>query len=308
MPALAKPPVSLPRFVPHVPPGVNARGGSTISRPSPRAAIAVHQPASFEQLAHDARNVLSGLMLYSEVLALPGVLAQQHSHYAQELQSIAKNAAQIVERMADAQQQETSSANPNTLPTASFTPLPVVPVTDAAEELRHLQPLLAAIAGPAIRLSIATMPCAGHTSLAVEDLTRILVNLVRNAADAMTAGGQVRITAQYGDGVSFLDAAQAASRSSRSIVVTVADNGPGIPEPLREQVFETGFSTRSHTHKDLGNWPTPRRRGLGLSIVRNLVEAAGGTVTVVPAQTRGTRFEIHLPITAPLLPERMLQH
>ncbi len=102
MPALAKPPVSLPRFVPHVPPGVNAGAGLTISRTAPRATIAVLQPESLEHLAHDARNVLSGLMLCSELLALPGVLAQQHGHYAQELQSIAKNAAQIIERMAAA--------------------------------------------------------------------------------------------------------------------------------------------------------------------------------------------------------------
>jgi signal transduction histidine kinase len=255
-------------------------------------------------------------MLYGELLAMPGVLAQQHGHYAQELQGIAKSTAQIIEQIvacsAAAYPAKTISAKSRPslqAPAASFVPLPVVPVTDASEELRHLQPLLAAIAGPAIRLSIGTMPCAGRTALAVEDLTRVLVNLVRNAADAMPAGGHIRITAQYGNGLSFLDAAdfaRAAEFMPGSIVITVADNGPGIPESLREQVFETGFSTRTRTEQNTGHWPAPRRRGLGLSIVRNIVEAAGGTVCVASAPARGARFEIHLPIAlVPLLTERV---
>ena len=153
------------------------------------------------------------------------------------------------------------------------------------------------------------MPCAGRTSLAVEDLTRVLVNLVRNAADAMPAGGHIRITAQYGNGLSFLDGsdyARAAEFMPGSIVITVADNGPGIPESLREQVFETGFSTRTRTEQNTGHWPAPRRRGLGLSIVRNLVEAAGGKVRVASAPVHGARFEIHLPIPlVSLLTERV---
>lgn len=308
MPVLAKPPVRLPRFVPHSSHGANAGAGSFLksdSNPAPKAKIVPLQPESLaspenlDRLAHDARNVLSGLMLYCDLLSAPGILGKQHGHYAQELESIVRSTAQIVERMAAAQPAKTMAGinQPQTLPAASFVPLPVVPVTDAAEDLRHLQPLLAAIAGPAIHLSIATMPCSGRTALAVEDLTRILVNLVRNAADAMAAGGRIRITAQYGGGLSFLDSADGFV-PSRSIVLSVTDNGPGIPESLRDQIFETGFSTRADTRTSTHNWPAPRRRGLGLSIVRNLVEAAGGTVHVAPAQTRGARFEIHLPITS----------
>jgi signal transduction histidine kinase len=294
MPALAKSPARLPRFVPHVRPNLSA--GANAGAGSFSKAISKSERA--DQLAHDARNVLSGLMLYCDLLSAPGVLARQHGHYAQELESIVKNAAQIVERMALAQNPASISPS-QTLPAASFVPLPVVPVTDAAEELCRLQPLLAAIAGPAIKLSIATMPCAGRTALAVEDFTRILVNLVRNAADAMPSGGHIRITTQYGDGFSFLNSAHASEFGEpRDIVLAIADNGPGIPESLRERVFDLGFST----HQTQDAWPAPRRRGLGLSIVRNLVEAAGGTVHIPTATTCGARFEISLPITSGTYP------
>jgi two-component system sensor histidine kinase ChvG len=255
------------------------------------------QSENIDRLAHDARNVLSSLMLYCELLAAPGVLSQPHTHYAQELESIVHSAVwmieKIVERLAAAQ--NAKIPNDPALPAPSAAPLRSTPVTDIADELRRLQPLLAAIAGPAIRFSIAAMHCAGRTCLAIEDLTRILVNLVRNAADAMPGGGHIRITAQYGDGLSFLDPARAAAFGTpRSVVLSIADDGPGIPEALRGRIFNLGFSTR----KESTNWPAPRRRGLGLSIVRNLVEAARGTVSLAPAHMRGARFDITLPLNA----------
>lgn len=266
MPALAKTPAALPRFVPHVQNGASAGTGSLFQHSSSE------QP---DHLAHDARNVLSGLALYCELLAAPGVLSKQHSHYAQDLETIVQSAAQMMEKII-----ECAARNQQALPTPSGLALPTIPVSDLASDLRHLQPLLASIAGPAIRLSIATLPCAGRTALAVEDLSRILLNLVRNAADAMPTGGHIRIAAQYCD--------------TRTLSLTVTDDGPGIPEPLRDKIFDLGFTTR-HTHPKAG-WPSPRRRGLGLSIVRNLVEAAGGTVHISSPPTSGARFEIILPV------------
>src|SRR6185437_11585405 len=294
MPALAKPPVTLPRFVPHTSTGAEAGAGTFLSD-------APANPESLSSLAHDARNVLSGLMLYSELLAAPGVLNAPHQHYARELQDIAASAARLIDKMAASPAPKPPARllkfqEEPALPTATRVPLAPVPVTDAAADLRRLQPLLTAVAGPAVQLSVATMPCAGSTGLAVENLTRILINLVRNAADALPSGGHVRVTAQYGDGVSFFDGGTSVP-APRSVLLTVSDDGPGIPESLREQVFELGFSTRAKPATNNAGWPTPRRRGLGLSIVRNLVEAAGGAVRIAASHTGGARFEITLPLS-----------
>ncbi|HEU4983536.1 MAG TPA: ATP-binding protein, partial [Acidobacteriaceae bacterium] len=306
MPALAKAHRILPRFVPHSH-GAAARAGafSNDSKPSPIPPLDQRPSESLDRLAHDARNVLSGLMLYSELLAAPGVLNSPHGHYAEELDGMVQTAARIFEKIvaASAPKQGPPKFLPiretEALPTATTVPLAPVPVTDIAAELRHLQPLLTAIAGPAVRLSVATMPCPGRTALAVEDLTRVLINLVRNASDAMPGGGHVRITAQYHDGLSFAallnDFAAPATGSvalPRAVLLTVSDNGPGVPESVRDQVFDLGFSTR----KESANWPAPRRRGLGLSIVRNLVETAGGSINLTASHTGGARFEIVLPL------------
>jgi signal transduction histidine kinase len=313
MPALV-----FPRLVPHGK-GANA-GAGPFSRPEPkikRAPAPKHAPGNLvgpesssasddiDRLAHDARNILSGLTLCCELLAAPGVLTKPHAHYAQDLESIAGSVAQILEKIIGCAASAKTAAEP-AIPASA-------PVTDVAAELRHLQPLLAAIAGPAIRLTIATLPCPGHTALALEGLTRILVNLVGNAADAMSAGGHVHITAQYADGPGCLDSGYAIA--PHSIVLTVADDGPGIPEALREQIFDPGFTTRSSPEQKSSpeqtssperksspeqttSWPAPRRRGLGLSIVRSLVEATGGTIRALSRQPRGARFEITLPLCA----------
>ncbi|MGB7191278.1 MAG: HAMP domain-containing sensor histidine kinase [Acidobacteriaceae bacterium] len=279
-----------------------------------------------DRLAHDARNVLSGLMLYCELLSAPGVLNEPHGHYAGELEGIAKTAAQILEKIIEVAVPPVSPAPkvrkvsevpalPTGFPVATAVPLAAVPVTHAADDLRRLHPLLAAIAGPGVRLSVATMPCAGQTALAVEDLTRILVNLVRNAADAMPKGGHVRVTAQYGDGLSFVDviprvgaesgaipgAISGPAPAPRSVVLSVSDDGPGIPESLRVRVFDLGYTSHKESESaKSASWPAPRRRGLGLSIVRNLVEAAGGAVRVSASHTGGARFEITLPLNQPV--------
>lgn len=316
MPALAKSPVHIPRFKPHARAGDNGRSDAFSGRePAFTTSAAAQRSQSGEKsyglildrLAHDARNVLAGLRLYCDLLATPGVLTPEHCHYAPELAGIAEAATRIVERILTRATTVSEALPqipaPHPLPASAPAPFAPAPVADAAAELRRLRPLLAAIAGSSVRLSVDTMPCPGLTALSVEDLTRVLVNLVRNAADAMPAGGRVRVTAQYGDGLSFLTAlnvahAEKTTSAPRTVLVTVADNGPGISAVLREQVFDAGFTTRDHAEcPAIGrDWLTPRRRGLGLNIVRSLVEAAGGAVRIAPEAACGARFEIILPI------------
>lgn len=323
MPALEKPPARLPRFVPHLDSGTSpaaqaaaapgeiagtGRGAGTFLEPTlyiqapspgnPTFPKSNAQAETLERLAHDARNVLASLMLFGDLLAEPGVLSSEHRHLAPQLDSMTRTATHLMEKIVAQAVSCAAPASPTSaaaLPVPRPQPLPTVPVTDLAAELRHLLPLLTAIAGPSVKLSIATMPCAGRTRLAVEDLTRILVNLVRNAADAMPRGGHLRITAQYSEGRSFLDVHDAiAFGAPRSVQLSVADTGPGIPAHLRDKVFDFGFTTRNPSPSP--QFPAPPRRGLGLSTVRHLVDAAGGTVGLASSAKSGACFEITLPL------------
>ena len=167
-------------------------------------------------------------------------------------------------------------------------------VDDLGLELFKMRPLLAGIAGPRVELEIAAMPCGGRCRVSGEDLTRVMLNLVRNASEAMPEGGRLRVTAQYGDGLSFLEPGLVPDGYPRTVTITVEDSGPGIPKEMLEEIFLPGFSTRRIS----AGWPDPPHRGMGLSIVRELVEAAGGTARACSTLGRGARFELELPITS----------
>jgi two-component system cell cycle sensor histidine kinase/response regulator CckA len=252
-------------------------------------------------ITHDARNLVTALGLCSELLSQPGVLAPTHGHFSAEIRSIAESSGQLVQRLSElcrktAQKKES--------------PIPEAAVADLSESVQKMRSLLTAIAGPVADVQIQCLPCGGHLRLSEESLSRILVNLVRNAADAMPTGGRIRVTTQRGGGTSFLwtvdgdgteqgteylwdDSPHGAGAGTGTVQLTVEDDGPGIPTEFLERVFDSGFTTRAASR----SWPESQHHGLGLSIVRELVEAAGGTVRAVNAPLSGARFEIELPLT-----------
>jgi PAS domain S-box-containing protein len=108
-----------------------------------------------------------------------------------------------------------------------------------------------------------------------EQIKRALVNLIDNAAEALTVvAGDRRIT---------VITRQIAERETVELVV--ADTGPGIPSEDRERIFDPYFSTRK------------RGTGLGLAIVNRIVAEHQGRIRVQENSPRGARFVIELPIT-----------
>jgi signal transduction histidine kinase len=98
-------------------------------------------------------------------------------------------------------------------------------------------------------------------------------NLLDNALKYTPAGGRVTL---------------AARAESSSAVITVTDNGPGIPAAEREAIFRRLY------RRDVSR--SQRGLGLGLSLVKAIVEAHGGTVTVDDAPGGGSRFTVQLPV------------
>ena len=107
-----------------------------------------------------------------------------------------------------------------------------------------------------------------------DQLKEAIVNLLVNASEALGNGGAITITEAISD-----DPVQ-----GRTAVLSIGDNGPGIPEALRDQVFQLFFST-----KDEGT-------GLGLSIASRIIEEHGGSLTLAEAESGGALFIIKLPL------------
>ena len=115
-------------------------------------------------------------------------------------------------------------------------------------------------------------------------LTQVLYNLVSNALKFVSTGVHplVRLRAE---------------EQAEFIRVWVEDNGPGIPAEALETIFESGYTTRANGAAANGAWQ-PAHRGLGLSITRSIVEAAGGRIHATNRSPSGARFEIELPLRA----------
>jgi signal transduction histidine kinase len=104
-------------------------------------------------------------------------------------------------------------------------------------------------------------------------LQQVFVNLFTNSADAMKGKGKLNINAKY-------------VPEENQFVIKVSDTGPGIPEGLKDKIFDIFFTTK----------PVGKGTGLGLSITRNIILLHGGTIRVDSPPGGGTTFIIELPL------------
>jgi signal transduction histidine kinase len=331
---------------------------------------------TLSEVAHDARNMVTALGLYCDLLDEPGVLATPFMHYGQELKLVAAASRRLVEKIVAidahretipsalanaplagspvqtsnsqswATQQEAACAvspvdgnsrgggagdagltdagsigtgtneenasdqhsifarissrdeihpgsrrlanSANLSASRRWDLLPAVPVANLAAELLANRNLLAALAGPAIALTVHAEGGARPVRLTGEDLTRVLVNLVKNAAEAMPSGGRIHIG---------LRDEPAAQGTAECLLVTLEDNGPGIPPDALETIFTSGYSAHdtSEDRESLGSFALSHR-GLGLTITRSIVEGAGGRITAGNRRHGGARFRLELPM------------
>jgi signal transduction histidine kinase len=102
-------------------------------------------------------------------------------------------------------------------------------------------------------------------------LVQVFVNLMLNAADAMAGKGTLVVACQA---------------ERRRVILTVTDEGPGVPKENRRKVFDPFFTTK----------PVGQGTGLGLPVCRSIVESFGGTLELAPsADGEGAKFAITLP-------------
>ncbi|MEV5597941.1 sensor histidine kinase [Streptomyces sp. NPDC052496] len=105
-------------------------------------------------------------------------------------------------------------------------------------------------------------------------LVTILGNLVDNALDATAGSHGARVEVEL-------------RAEDRTAVVRVRDNGPGVPEERRAEIFTEGWTTKEP--------PAHGQRGIGLALVRRLAERYGGTAEVAESPEGGAEFTVTLP-------------
>lgn len=104
-----------------------------------------------------------------------------------------------------------------------------------------------------------------------DQIQQVFINIIINAAEAMTRGGRLMIDSMLANG-------------GRDIMVMFKDTGPGIPETVRQRIFDPFFTTKEHG------------TGLGLAISYGIIEQHGGTINFDTVPGQGSTFTIHLPV------------
>ena len=188
--------------------------------------------------------------------------------YAQRVNSNARRLADLVEHLLDFSRLEQRGADSGDKLVLDLG-AEVQEILDVNTDLTPDHQLLAGLEPGALVLG---------TRLAIE---RVLVNLVGNAAKYSPAGSTIRVRVERG------------GQDSTTAHLIVDDEGPGVPEEEREQIFSRFFRGKGDAVI------RTRGAGLGLAIVTEFAASMGGEVSIDSAPTGGTRFAVAYPLCSP---------
>ncbi len=153
--------------------------------------------------------------------------------------------------------------------------------------LQELRPILERLVAPDISIEMNAQREVPEVIVDVEQLERVMINLVMNSVDAIPGRGVIAIEARTAD-VDEHAATAANILPGTFVVISVADTGSGMGPDVLAHIFEPFFTTK----------PPGHGTGLGLATVFGIVRQAGGTVDVESAPQRGTTVRILLPIAS----------
>jgi PAS domain S-box-containing protein len=212
------------------------------------------------RVAHEINNPLAGIQ--NAFLLVRGAIPTDHPHY-RFVGAIERE----IGRIAAVTRQLYETYRPDALMARQASVL--IAISDAVSFLEQVNRTR--------QVRIVTDVSQAPSMVPVPDalLRQTLYNLVQNAVDVSPSPGTVEVRA-------WLD--------GDACVLTVADEGPGVPPAIRERIFDPFFSTKDRTMKTGG-------MGIGLSLVRQSVLAVGGRIEVRSRPQGGSEFEVRLPMT-----------
>ena len=201
-------------------------------------------------LAHQIRTPLATALLYASQMALPDRKPEDLARYGERTVSSLKQLDKLVNDMLAFAHGGAARE--------------VVSVSALLEQVAQwLRPALR----PGVRLTIRTQAPNLAVRASVPSLVSAVLNLATNALQAAKGDLELELLAR---------------RQGDRAHIVVSDNGPGVPEPLRQKIFDPFFTTRA------------RGNGIGLAIVKSVVEAHQGSVRLADSDG-GATFIIDLP-------------
>lgn len=213
--------------------------------------------------AHDCSNLLTPLVGYCELLRAKLPADSSLLSYTYEIERSARLAGELMHRLRDRGRSQPALERQ-------------VPADRSLIEVANL---LRSLVGRTVEVSQDLRAGDLAVPLRAGEIEQIVLNLAANARDAMPLGGRLTLKTR-GEG-------------DRLWILEIEDTGGGISPENLERIFDPSF-----TSKALG-----KGTGLGLWIVRSIVEEARGSVRVRSALGRGTTVRVELPATRAAAPD-----
>ncbi|MBI5171230.1 MAG: PAS domain-containing protein [Candidatus Eisenbacteria bacterium] len=220
-------------------------------------------------IAHDFSHFLTVIVGYSDLIAVSLPPTDPVREQAEHIRAAATGAARLTGELVDFARRQRHSANE----------------ADVSRTLQEMQPMLARLLGPRIRLSLDLDPSATVVRADPIQLERAIFNLALNARDAMRAGGSLRVVTHAVTIDEEFVRTHPGAQPGAFVRLVVADEGAGMTEETRRRLFEPFFTTK----------PPGQGTGLGLATVWGIVKQFGGYIDVDSAPGRGAEFRIDLP-------------
>lgn len=219
------------------------------------------------EMIHDLKNLLTPILGYVELVLhdMPSDDAQYRR--IEKIQRAARSAQNLVHHVLN----DASAA-------------PAAESLDVNEQIRAFVETLDGIIPDPVRLELDLPPDAGNVLANVQDLRRVLMNLIANACQAMNRGGSLFIqTARLRCAKRPKDAFENKAIPLEVVRISVQDTGCGIPPAAMERIFETGYTTK------------PGGNGLGMACVQHIVRNYDGWVEIDSIPGAGTAVHVFLP-------------
>jgi signal transduction histidine kinase len=220
-------------------------------------------------VAQDFNNMLTTIRGYAQLLADRAEPGSVERHHADEIDIAAARAAGLTAQLLALGRGQTLQAR----------------VVDLNRLVGDLAGMLRRIAGPAVDLSYELDPTLCSTFVDPGQIEQVLLNLVRNATEAMGGRGAVAVRTATLEVPPGVPAPEEGVTAGRYALVSVEDSGPGIDPATLAHLFEPFFTTK----------PLGAGSGLGLAASYGIAKQSGGTILVDTELGRGSTFSVYLP-------------
>lgn len=249
-----------------------------ISQRNEAEAANLSKTAFLANMSHELRTPLNAILGFSEIIAgqaLGQIGDKRYAEYANDIHSSGRHLLSLINDLLDVAKIEAGRMEVD--------PRPVEPVPALESALTYVR-----VKANEKNIHISGSVARDIPPLYADDraLRQILLNLLSNAVKYTQPGGRVDVQFRRGPAGEF--------------EIVVSDNGPGIPRARQAMLFKPFAQTDNRYNRRAGS------TGLGLALVRGLVELHGGRAWLVSEEGAGTKVFVSLPVPAVATREKML--